>query len=140
MAPRFSTVLGITFGSALNLSLNYLLSNGYSVYSYGNDVVYINNVNQLNYLWPSAALYYGKSGLNRGEFIYSTNYYDTSRYNNVYSSLTAAYGAPVGAAAITNGMQTTWFGYDGRFVTLQYQPQYGADGIMRYYTTLTFGY
>ena len=49
------------------------------------------------------------------------------------------YGAPVSTSYPSNGMQTCWFGNDGRFVTLQFLPTYGADGIMRYYTTLSFG-
>lgn len=137
--PTFSTVLGITFGSALDLSLNYLLNNGYNVYSYGNNVVYLNNVSQLNLLWPDASLYYGSRGLDRGEFVYSTSYYDTMRYNDAYARLVASYGAPVSVSYPSNGMQTCWFGNDGRFVTLQYMPATGADGILRYYTTLSFG-
>ncbi len=137
--PTFSTVLGITFGSALDLSLSYLLNNGYNVYSYGNNVVYLNNVSQLNLLWPDASLYYGSRGLDRGEFVYSTSYYDTMRYNDAYARLVASYGAPVSVSYPTNGMQTCWFGNDGRFVTLRYMPATGADGILRYYTTLSFG-
>lgn len=137
--PTFSTILGITLGTAFDLSLNYLYNNGYSVYSYGNDVVYLSNVNQLNLLWPDATLYYGTRGLDRGEFIYSTSYYDTVRYNEAYARLVAAYGAPVSTSYPSNGMQTCWFGNDGRFVTLQFAPAYGADGVMRYYTTLSFG-
>lgn len=137
--PTFSTILGITFGTALNLSLDYLYNNGYNVYSYGNNVVYLSNVNQLNLIWPDATLYYSGGGLDRGEFIYATSYYDTMRYNEAYARLVAAYGAPVSTSYPSNGMQTCWFGYDGRFVTLQYAPGYGADGIMRYYTTLSFG-
>ncbi|MBD5258132.1 MAG: hypothetical protein HDS52_05535 [Barnesiella sp.] len=135
----FSTILGITFGTAINNSLNYLFNNGYTVYSYGNNAVYLSNVNQLNLLWPDATLYYGASGLDRGEFVYSTSYYDTVRYNDTYARLVAAYGAPVSTSYPSNGMQTCWFGNDGRFVTLQYMPMYGADGVQRYYTTLSFG-
>lgn len=137
--PTFSTVLGISFGSSLDFSLSFLLGSGYNIYSYGNDVVYLNNVNQLNLNWPDASLYYGVNGLDRGEFIYSTSYYDTMRYNDTYARLVAAYGAPVSTTYPSNGMQTCWFGNGGRFVTLQYMPAYGADGVMRYYTTLSFG-
>lgn len=137
--PTFSSILGVTIGTALNVSLNYFLNNGYTVYSYGSNCVYLNNVNQLNLMWPDATLYYSNGGLSRGEFIYFTNYYDTMRYNNAYNRLIAAYGPPINISYPANGMETTWFGYDGRFVTLQYQSLYGADGIMRYYTTLSFG-
>lgn len=140
LIPTFSTILGITFGTGLDLSLNYLYNNGYSVYSYGNNAIYLNNVNQLNLFWPDAVLYYGNGILDRGQFIYSTSYYDTMRYNDTYSRLVAAYGAPISVAHPSNGIQASWFGNDGRFVTLQYQPTYGADGVMRYYTTLSFGF
>lgn len=137
--PTFTTVLGISFGSSIDFSLSFLLNGGYNVYSYGRDVVYLSNVNQLNLYWPDATLYYGAGGLNRGEFIYSTSYYNTGRYNDAYARLVAAYGAPISTTYPSNGMQTCWFGYDGRFVTLQYMPACGADGVMRYYTTLSFG-
>lgn len=137
--PTFTTVLGISFGSSIDLSLSLLLNGGYNVYSYGRDVVYLNNVNQLNLYWPDATLYYGTGGLSRGEFIYSTSYYNTGRYNDTYARLVAAYGAPISTTYPSNGMQTCWFGNGGRFVTLQYMPAYGADGVMRYYTTLSFG-
>lgn len=137
--PTFSTVLGISFGSSIDFSLSFLLNGGYNVYSYGRDVVYLNNVNQLNLYWPDATLYYGTGGLSRGEFIYSTSYYNTGRYNDAYARLVAAYGAPISTTYPSNGMQTCWFGNGGRFVTLQYMPTYGADGVMRYYTTLSFG-
>lgn len=140
MAPRFSTVLGLTFGTALNISVNALINGGYDIYSYGNDVVYLNNVSQLNYLWPTAMLYYGNNGLSRGEFVYSTSYRDQSRYNSVYISLVNAYGNPYSVNAITGGVEAVWYGPDGRFISLNYQPQYGYDGTLRYFTTLNFGF
>lgn len=139
MAPRFATILGVTLGTALDLSLDYLFNGGYSIASYGNGVVVVNNVNQLNYMWPEATLYYGNSGLSRGEFVYYTPGYDTYRYNSVYSSLVSNYGSPIGYNNVNGGMSTTWFGPDGRFVTLEYAPRYGGDGVLRYYTTLSFG-
>lgn len=140
MAPRFSTVLGLTFGTALNISVNALLNSGYDIYSYGDDVVYLHNVSQLNYQWPTAMLYYGNNGLSRGEFVYSTSYCDKSRYNSVYISLVNAYGNPYSVNAITGGVETVWYGPDGRFISLNYQPQYGYDGTLRYFTTLNFGF
>ncbi|MBO5779889.1 MAG: hypothetical protein J6R27_02120 [Muribaculaceae bacterium] len=140
VVPKFSTILGLSFGIAINRSLDMLLNGGYRVYSYGNNVIYLNDVSQLNMLWPDAQLYYHNGGLQRGEFIYYTPYYDTYRYNSVYSRLVALYGDPVITNYPSNGMQTQWFGYDGRFVTLTYQPMYGEDGRMRYYTTLSFGF
>ncbi len=137
--PVFSTILGITFGIGVNATLDYLVNNSYTIYAYNNNEVYLNNVRQLNLLWPDATLYYSGGRLDRGDFIYSTGYYDTSRYNLTYSRLINAYGNPISTTYPDNGLQTTWYGPDGRFVTLTYQPLYGADGIYRYYTTLSFG-
>lgn len=137
--PAFSTILGLNFGIGLDASISLLLGNNYSIYSYGNNAVYLNNVNQLNMIWPDATLFYDSRGLDRGEFVYSTGYYDMNRYNLAYNQLVNSYGAPVSTVNITGGIETCWYGYDGRFVTLSFQPLIGADGISRYYTTLTFG-
>jgi hypothetical protein len=135
-APRFTSILGLTLGMAYDLSLDYLYSN-YNVYSYGSNVVYLNNVRQLNYMWPAATVYFDGGTLGRGEFYYSTDYYDTARYNSVYADLVRAYGAPITKVPITraNGGYSQWFGPDGRYVTLEYQPQ--SDGYCT--TTLSFG-
>ncbi len=74
--PAIRTVLGITFGTSFALSLDHLYGNGYTVDGYGNDMVYLRNVTQLNYLWPDATLFYGPGGLTGSEFFYSTSVYD----------------------------------------------------------------
>ncbi len=94
-APSFAAILGITFGTALNLSLDYLINHGYTVDGYGNNVVYLRDINQFNYYWPDATLYYGNGGLARSEFLYSTSYPDMMRYNSLYNSFTGTYGSPV---------------------------------------------
>lgn len=137
--PTFASVLGLTFGIGVNASLNLLLNNNYVINAYDNNAVYLNNVNMLNLRWPDATLYYANGGLSYGDFIYSTSYYDTARYNMTYSALVNSYGSPVSRSNPDGGMQTCWYGRDGRFVTLTYAPMYGADGIYRYYTTLSFG-
>lgn len=139
-APRFSTILGLTIGSAISASINALINSGYNVYSYGDNIVYLNNVSQFNYMWPTATLYYNYGGLSRGEFVYFTSYPDHARYNSVYASLVSSYGVPYTTNALTNGMQTIWYGPDGRFITLNYAPQYDRYGSVRYYTTLNFGF
>ena len=88
-------LLPITFGTALNLSLDYLINHGYTVDGYGNNVVYLRDINQFNYYWPDATLYYGNGGLARSEFLYSTSYPDMMRYNSLYNSFTGTYGSPV---------------------------------------------
>ncbi|MBO5272971.1 MAG: hypothetical protein J6B30_09170 [Muribaculaceae bacterium] len=137
--PTFRGVFGITFGTAINISLDYLYRNSYSVYGYGNDVIYLRNVNQYGYMWPDATLYYGSGGLTGSQFMYSTNYYDRGRYNMVYNSLVGQYGAPISVQNTSNGITATWWGYDGQYVSLEFHPAYTNNGQLRYFTTLSFG-
>ena len=53
----FGTILGVALGTAISVSINNLLNSGYTVSSYGDDVVYLQDVPQMNYSWPDAALY-----------------------------------------------------------------------------------
>lgn len=139
--PVISTILGVTLGTALNISLNYLLNNGYAVTGYTNDALYLNNVYQLNMMWPNATLYYNQYGaLSGSEFVYSTPYYDMNRYNMTYRQLLNAYGNPVSTnSTYGGGVEVNWFGYDGQYVSLQYSPANAYDGTYRYYTILSFG-
>ncbi len=89
--PAIRTVLGITFGTSFALSLDHLYGNGYTVDGYGNDMVYLRNVTQLNYLWPDATLSTGIGWSDRIRIFYSTSVYDPSRYNYVYRDLVRAY-------------------------------------------------
>ncbi len=56
------------------MSLDYLINRGYTIDGYGNDAVYLRDVNEMSYYWPDATLYYGAGGLARSEFLYSTSY------------------------------------------------------------------
>ena len=139
-APVLSTILGITFGTALNISINALVNSGYQVDGYANNTVYLRDVNTYNYLWPDATLYYGSTGgLNRSEFIYSTNYPDPMRYNSLYGNFTGIYGAPVSYTNNGTSLSATWFAPNKGYITLQYAPQYAVGGQLRYFTTLTLG-
>ena len=80
----FGTILGITLGTAINASINALINDGYTVSSYGNDVVYLSDVPQMNFYWPDAALYYNGGRLYGSQFTYTTPYYDMGRYNSQY--------------------------------------------------------
>lgn len=136
--PTFHTVLGVNFGTALNVSLNLLLNNGYTVDAYGNDCIYLSNVPMLNCYWPDATLYYGNNGLLSGSFVYSSGVYDMNRYNNVYSMLTANYGTPYQINNNGASISATWWG-GNQFITLTYNNAYANNGSLRYFTTLTFG-
>ncbi len=45
----FGTILGVALGTAIGASINALVNSGYNVSSYGNDVIYLSNVPQMNY-------------------------------------------------------------------------------------------
>ncbi|MDE6859447.1 MAG: hypothetical protein K2J65_03425, partial [Duncaniella sp.] len=136
--PAIRGILGITFGTGIGLSLDYLYNSGYTVDGYGNDVVYLRNVNELNYIWTDAALYYGANGLDASRFYYATPYYDMTRYNAVYNNLVALYGAPV-AVNSSGQIGATWFGGNQGYITLTFGAGNVAGGALRYITTLTFG-
>ena len=112
-----------------------LVNSGYTVSSYGNDVVYLNDVPQLNYYWPDAALYYNNGRLYGSQFTYSSPYYDMNRYNTLYNTLMMQYGAPV--QVVNNGpvCSATWYGAGNRYVTLSFNSGYSGQ----FYTTLSFG-
>ena len=137
--PVLRSIVGITFGTAINLSLDYLNRNGYTVHGYGNDVVYLRNISQYGYNWPDATLYYSSHGLVGSEFVYSTSYNSRSRYNSVYNTLYNQYGAPISIDSSANGVTVTWWGYDNQYVSLDYHPIYTNNGQLRYVTTLSMG-
>lgn len=137
--PVINSILGITFGTTIAVSLDYLFNQGYTVDGYNRDVVYLRDVSEMSYFWPDATLYYNSTGLERSEFIYSTGYNDNSRYNNLYTSLVAQYGSPVSYRHNGNTSCVTWFGYNNGYISLEYRPMYTNSGALRYYTTLTYG-
>lgn len=133
--PAFGTILGIALGTAIGASLTALANDGYAVSSYGNNVIYMNDVPQMNYIWPDAALYYNNGMLCGSQFTYPTSYYDMSRYNALYNTFVAQYGMPVSCSNTGAVISSSWFGPSGRYVTLSFNSQYGGN----YYTTLSFG-
>lgn len=137
--PVINGILGLSFGTTLSISIDYLYNNGYSVDGYGNDCVYLRNVSAMSFVWPDAMLYYTSGGLATSRFSYSTSYYDVSRYNRLYGTLVSQYGNPVDFQSINGGYVATWFGYDNGYISLEYGRQYSSGGSMRYYTTLTYG-
>lgn len=137
--PVLRGILGLTFGTAFNLSLDYLYRNGFVVDGYVNDVVYLRNVSQMSFVWPDVELYYVSGGFTGSRFSYSTSYYDRTRYNQLYSTFVTQYGSPVNYKAVNNGYIATWFGYDNGYISLEFAPSYSSDGHLRYYTTLSFG-
>ena len=136
----FNSVLGITFGSAFTVTLNTLLSNGYTINSYGNNEIYVANVNMLGMTWPDAVLHCDSAGrLYASSFVYSTSGYSMNRYNTSYTSLVRTYGNPISVQSINNGVEATWWGTNNQFIRLSYMPEYANNGSLRYYTTLSYG-
>lgn len=133
--PTFGSILGITIGTTLDLTLNALLNSGYAVSSYGDDVIYLTDVQQMNYYWPDAALYYNGGRLYGSQFTYATSYYDMSRYNSLYNAFCRQYGNPVSYGNQGGVISASWFGANNRYVTLEFNSSYGNN----YYTTLSFG-
>lgn len=133
--PVFGTILGVALGTAIGVSLTSLANSGYTVSSYGNDVVYLSNVPQMNYTWPDAALYYNNGVLTGSQFTYTSPYYDMSRYNNLCNVFTSQYGLPVQSVNQGGIISSTWYGPANRYVSLSFNSQYGGN----YYTTLSFG-
>lgn len=139
-APRFGTILGIALGSAINYTLNQLFNTGYYVTGYTQNAIYLNDVLMLNMVWPNATLQYDRGLLTGSEFVYPSPFYDTDIYYRVYNTLQSSYGIPASMEYLAGGgMQASWFGYDGRYVSLTYQSGTALDGQMRFYTTLSFG-
>lgn len=132
--PSFGTILGVTLGTALDLSLRSLINSGYAVSSYGNNVIYLSNVPQMNYTWPDAAMYYNNGVLCGSTFTYPSSYYDMSRYNSLYNQFYRQYGAPISMVNSGGVISSTWYGAGNRFVTLEFNSNYG-----NYYTSLSFG-
>lgn len=136
----FSTILGISLGSAVNFTVNSLINAGYAVTGYNTNAVYVTNVPMLNMLWPDATLYYGnRGGLCGSEFVYSTPAYNLNRYNAVYNSLVSAYGMPVNVSNANGVMTATWWGIGNQFISLSFTSGLAANGATRFFTTLSFG-
>ena len=135
-APVIRTILGVTFGTLYNASLDYFYNKGYDIDGYYNNTVYLRNVPEMGYTWPDATILYDSYGrLASSQFCYSTSYGSTRRYDRLYSTLCATYGSPVSANWNGSHRETVWYGGDARgYVSLEYD--YSAG---RYYTILSYG-
>lgn len=138
-APTFGSILGMVLGTAFNVSLDYLYSNGYNVAGCAADAIYLNNVRQMNLLWPDAVLRYAAGQLASSQYIYSTVLNDASRYWMLFNAFNRQYGRPASVVNRGGSMSASWFGPDGRFVSIDYQRGHGNHGGNCFYTTLTFG-
>lgn len=137
--PALGGFLGLTFGTSLNISVNYLMSNGFTIDEYADNTVYLRDPRVMNYVWDDGALFYSPAGVLTGSaFYYSTPFYDMNRYNAMFNVLTATYGLPVSNGTSGGVLSATWFGTGG-YITLSYNSMASAAGPVRFFTTLTFG-
>lgn len=137
--PLFSSVLGLTFGVAINTAIDALITNGYVVDGYTDNAVYVNDAVQLNMRWPFGVLYYDGGLLAASEFTYSSVNRDMHRYNQAFARLSGLYGAPVSSYHRGNEWSATWWGPGGQYVTLRFDRRRPMEGPKRYFTTLSFG-
>ena len=135
-APIISGILGLTFGTLYHATLDYLYTQNFIIDGYTDNIVYLRNVPQYNYNWDDVMLNYISGRLANAQFVYSSKYYNTDRYNSVYLTLRNTYGNPVSMRTLAaGGYECTWYGGNSKgMVTLEYY----NDGD-RYYTTLSFG-
>ena len=132
-APVIDRILGITFGTFFDISLDYLYYNGYEIDGYADNIIYLRNVPLLNLIWDDVMLCYDSAGrLVNAQFIFQTSRSNHYRYNRVYNSLCRVYGSPV----ISNIEGISWYGGNATgWVTLTTHNNLG-----HYYTTLSIGY
>ena len=135
-APVINTILGLTFGTLYNSTLDYLYYKGYEIDGYINNTIYLRNVPEMSFTWPDATIYYDSYGrLTSAQFIYSTSFNALSRYDRLYHNLCMTFGTPVSSRWNGNYREIIWYGGDARgYVTLEYD--YSAG---RYYTILSYG-
>lgn len=129
----------MTLGAIFDTTVDIFIGRNYYIDGYSDNYLYMCDVNAYNYLWPDVMLYYNNGYLTSSQFSYSTNYFDGSRYNNVYNQLYGVYGAPAIAQNIANGRRVTWWGYDNQYITLEFQSTYTNGYGTRYYTNIIIG-
>ena len=134
-APVIRGVLGITFGSLYNATLNHLRHNNYIISHHTNDAIYLTNAVQCGYTWNDAIIHFAWGKLTSAQFINSSMFNNTRRYDEVNRALTEMYGRPVSVRRLDDGgHECIWYGGDRQgMVSLEY---YYLAG--RYYTTLSF--
>lgn len=134
-APVIRGVLGITFGSLYNATLNHLRHNNYIISHHTNDAIYLTNAVQCGYTWNDAIIHFAWGKLTSAQFINSSMFNNTRRYDEVNRVLTEMYGRPVSVRRLDDGgHECIWYGGDRQgMVSLEYYYHAG-----RYYTTLSF--
>ena len=130
--PTIGGVLGLAWGTSFGNALNYLYYNGYYIDGFMDNIVYLTDVELLDYGWDDVMMQFdGNNRLDYVEFVYTSDDYDTSRFFSLYNELCSIYGSPV---SFTNSMYS-WYGGDGiGFVNLGFDRTYDYS-----HTVLAFG-
>ena len=137
--PTLSNILGLAFGTFIDIGINSLFNAGYKVLGYDNNIIYLSNVNELGYMWPEVSVYYTDGLMSDTQFQYWTPAPLRDRYNNVYRQLVRVYGQPIESIYSGPVLSTTWWaGGNTGYITLQYGPGTSQNGLTNYYTTLTY--
>ena len=132
-APVIDRILGITFGTLFNTSLDYLYYNGYEIDGYADHIIYLRDVSLLNYIWDDVMLCYDDyDRLVNAQFVFRSSYYDNYRYRRIYNNLCRVYGTPI----TSDSRGISWYGGNSTgWVTLSTH-----DNLGNYYTTISIGY
>ena len=135
-APIIDRILGVTFGTLFDATLDYLYGAGYYIDGYADNIIYLRDVSMLNLLWQDVMFNYDGGRLVNAQFIYTNDYYDMGRYNRVYSTLSRVYGPPVSVTNDYGMVSASWYGGNKTgWVTLNL-----SDNNGYYYTTMSIGY
>lgn len=132
-APVIDRILGITFGTLFNTSIEYLYYNGYEIDGYADHVIYLRDVALVNHLWDDVMLCFdGDDRLVNAQFVYHSSHIDRYRYNRIYNSLCRVYGSPI----TSDSRGISWFGGScNGWITLA-----NYEDIGHYYMTLSIGF
>lgn len=136
----FDDIFGLSRGISISVSLGRLAGLGFDILGYGNDDIYVRNIRQFNSLWPEAQYFYDRGMLVGAELYHSTGHHNTARYDKTYNVLVQLYGYPYSRDNHGRSRSATWFGPDGRFITLTYDKLRAPDGSNRWFTTVAIGY
>ena len=132
-APVIDRILGLTFGSLFDTSIEYLYYNGYEIDGYADHIIYLRNVILLNHLWDDVMLSFDAGNrLVNAQFVYHSSSYNNYRYRRIYNSLTRVYGAPI----TSDSRGISWYGGGCTgWITLSTNIDLG-----HHYMTLSIGY
>ncbi|MDE6099871.1 MAG: hypothetical protein K2G01_02395 [Paramuribaculum sp.] len=133
-----SPLFGLTLGTALSNSLDYLYNSRYSVDGYNTNEIYLRNVYEFGYTWTDATLFY-QNGQMTGSMLYDSTISDnTARYYSVFNQLSSLYGRPVASNQANRNLNATWWSSTGEYITLEYTLQRSTNGY-RFFTILSTG-